>query len=976
MLPFRFVPCRWVNDPTERWAGINHQRAGRAKITANSGDRKTGRIRFINWGGFAMKSLSRPAWLAISTSVLAFSALPGTSVAQQQDADEAVEEIVTIGTRRAGRTAIDTAVPIDVFNQEELDSVSSNDMIDVVKTLVPSFNVEREPISDGSSFVRPPTLRGLTSDKTLVLVNGKRRHRAALVVLGGFGSHGPDLATIPSIALKSVEVLRDGASAQYGSDAIAGVLNFNLRDSAEGGEIRVQRSQYTQDDEAVGYTGQVNFGFPIGNSGFVNTSLEISDNEPTSRGNEYEIGIGSTGRAPAQAATDSGQFEIFDINGNSLGTQTRYGPDAVTQIYGPDGQLLAIQQGSDGILDDPDTRYADNICFAEIGQGNCLTQVWGDPDRDAIRAFVNAGYELANGMEIYAFGNYSDSNTNTSFFHRRPGVSQLYYLREPDGGIYDPRDRYPGGFTPRFFGAVIDQSLTAGLRGEWDNGMAYDFSARYGNNEIRYQIKNTINPSMGPASPREFRPGQLINDETEFNADFTKAFDWGMANDVYFSFGFAYRDEGYELEEGDAASSIIGPYASRDPWDFETDVAEAAAGANGGVVGCRLPGLEQNGALCGPDPGGNGFSNLEINNVVPVGSNGFPGYGSTFINDYSRDSYAAYVDIETDVTDNFLINAAARYEDYSDFGDELTFKVAARLLVNEFLTLRGSVGTGFRAPTGGQIATVNVSTRIAPDGSPVAEGIFPSDGPIAALFGFSALDAETSNQATFGIAATPTENLTFTLDYYYIELDDRIVLSSDFQVTPAIAAQLDALGVPGANTIGQVSFFTNDVATETQGVDLVLGYNVDWAAGNTAINLAANWNNTEVTDPGQFLNDETVFDEENGLPDTRANITIRHNWDNDITFTLRANYYGEYTYSDGNNAPLTRQTFGALTQFDLDLTWDVSDKYRLSVGANNVFDEIADIPQFENCCGQNLLNVGAISDWQGPQWYVRGALIW
>ncbi len=928
-----------------------------------------------------MNKLSGPAWLAIS-GVFALGALPATAVAQQSGADqEAVEEIVTIGTRRAGRTAIDTAVPIDIFNQEELDSVSSDDMIDIVMRLVPSFNTTRQPISDGASFIRPPTLRGLTSDKTLVLVNGKRRHRAALVNLGGFGAHGPDLATIPSIAIKSVEVLRDGAAAQYGSDAIAGVMNFNLKDSAEGGEARIQVSQYTEDTQDVGYLGAINFAFPLTDNGFVNTSIEISDNEPTSRGTFYGIGIGSSGRAPHEAATDVqlGQ-QISDLNGDPLFTQDRYGPDAVTHIYNTDGSLRTIHQGSDGILDDTDTRYRDNICFAEIGQGNCLTQVWGDPDRDAIRAFVNAGLDINNSTEVYGFANYSDSNSNTSFFHRRPGVSQLFQLRRPDGSIYDPRDRYPGGFTPRFFGNVIDYSFTGGVRGEWDNGMSYDFSGRFGHNEIRYEMQNTLNPSMGPASPTRFRPGNLVNDETEFNAAFSRAFDFGWENDVNLAFGLSYRDEGYDIEEGGVASYTIGPYAARDPWDFETDAAEAAAGANGGVIGCRIPGLEATGALCSTeaedsDGNGLGYSLDPINNVVPVGSNGFPGYGPNFTSKYDRDSVAAYVDVETDVTDNFLINLAARYEDYSDFGDNFSWKAAARLRVNDAFTVRGSLGTGFRAPTGGQISTTNVSTRIAPDGTPVAEGIFPSDGPIAAIFGFSPLDAETSNQATIGFTATPTENLTVTLDAYYIEMEDRIVLSSDFTVTPAIAQQLQDLGVPGANTIAQVSFFTNDVETETTGLDLVVGYNWDWAAGNSAINLAANYNETEVSDPGQFLNDETVFDEENDLPNLRSNVTFRHTWENDITFSLRANYYGSYDYSDGNNAPLTTQSFGAITQFDFDVTWDISETYRLTLGGNNVFDELPDLPAFEACCGR-IIDSGSIQDWQGPQYYLRASINW
>ena len=937
-----------------------------------------------------MKKLSGPAWLAISSSVLALGAVPAVSVAQQSGADEAVEEIVTIGTRRQGRTAIDTAVPIDVFNQEELDSVSSDDMLDIVKTLVPSFNVSRQPISDGSSFIRPPQLRGLDSDKTLVLVNGKRRHRAALVVLGGFGSHGPDLATIPSIALKSVEVLRDGAAAQYGSDAIAGVMNFNLRDDADGGEARIQIARFTEGDEATSYLGALNFGFGIGDSGFVNTSIEISDGEPTSRGTFYGIGIGSSGRAPHEAATDSAVQNIVDDQGNTLFSQQRYGPDALTEVYdSTTGQLVSIRNSSDGILDDTDTRYQDNICFAEIGQGNCLTQVWGEPDREAIRAFVNAGIDVNNSTQVYAWANYSDSNSNTSFFHRRPGVSQLQLVRQDDGRIYNPRDRYPGGFTPRFFGNVVDYSVTGGVRGEWDNGISYDFSGRYGNNRITYDIKNTLNPSMGPASPREFRPGALENEETEFNADFSRAFDVGWQNDLNVAFGFAYRDESYDILPGNETSFRIGPYAAVDPWNFEITQAEIDAGTNTNSLGqtfatpgCYIPGLE-NTAYYGPGaaPGAdtaNGqlcTSGDPIYNAVPVGSNGFPGYGPNFTNSYSRDSLAAYIDLESDLTDNFLVNVAARFEDYSDFGNNFSWKVAGRYRFGDNFALRGSAGTGFRAPTGGQISTVNVSTRIAPDGSPVAEGIFPSDGPIAGLFGFSALSDETSEQFTVGFTATPIEGLTVTLDYYFIKMEDRIVLSSDFAVTPAIAAQLEALGVPGANTIAQVSFFTNDVESETQGIDLVTSYNWDWTAGNTALSLAANWNDTEITDPGQFLNDETVFDEENNAPNPRVNVTVRHTWENDITFTLRGSYYGSYDLSDGSNAPLTIEELGAVTQFDFDVTWDISETYRLTLGANNVFDDLPDDAPFEACCGR-IIASGSFQDWQGPQWYIRGAINW
>ena len=904
-----------------------------------------------------------------SASVLVLSAMPLAATAQGTQADEAVEEIVTIGTRRQGRTAVDTAVPIDVFSQEDLDSVSSDDMLDIVNKLVPSFQVGRLPLNDGASFIRPPTLRGLDSDKTLVLVNGKRRHRAALVRLGGFGSHGPDLATIPSIAVRSVEVLRDGAAAQYGSDAIAGVMNFNLKNDAEGGEVRLQVGQFTEDEEAIEYLAALNFGFALGANGFVNTSVELSDAQPTSRGLPYEITIEGSGLTPAQSALVQGQFDVLDTNGDVLfPQQQRFGPDALIEVWSPTGQLLRLEDGSDGIPDDTDTRYRDNICFAEVGQGSCLTQIWGTPDRDAIRAFVNAGLDLNQSTQLYAWANYSDSNSNTGFFHRRPGVSQLLVLRRQDGSLYNPRDRYPGGFTPRFFGTVIDYSGTGGIQGEWDNGLSYDFSARFGHDEINYEIRNTLNPSMGPASPTAFRPGTLVNEETEVNADFVKVVDVGWANDLNVAFGLAYRDESYDIEQGGAASFQIGPYASPDPWNFDVTPEEALLPGETRAAGCYIPGQETVGTQCAPgDP---------IFNAVPVGSNGFPGFGPNFTTQYDRDSYAVYVDLESDITDNFLGNVAFRYEDYSDFGDNFSWKAAGRYRFSDAFSLRGSVGTGFRAPTGGQISTVNVSTRIADDGTPVAEGVFPPASPVAGIFGALPLDAETSEQATLGFTTTPTDNLTVTVDYYFIKLEDRIVLSSDFDVGPAEVAQLEALGVPGANTIAQVSFFANDVESETQGVDLVVNYNWDWAAGNTALQFAGNWNDTDITDPGQFLGPEDVFDEENDLPNIRANVTARHTWDNNITFALRANYYGESENVGDDDFDPPPEVFGAITQFDADLTWDINDIYRVTIGGNNIFDELPDTADGSDfCCGQ-VFRTSDPADWMGPFWYIRGSIVW
>jgi len=892
---------------------------------------------------------------------------PGFAIAQD-DSDDVIEEIaviVTIGSRRQGRTAIDTAVPVDVFNREDLHSISADDMLDTIENLVPSFIV---PVGggDGSNFVRPALMRGFSADKVLVLVNGKRRHRSALVILGVEGTHGPDLATIPSIAVDSIEVLRDGASALYGSDAIAGVINYNLRDAADGGELQLQTGMYTEGNES-GYLITLNQGFSFAENGFINISAELSDNELTSRGSYYSRG----GFTPIEVAQVSG---FFDHDGNpATPDQERFGPDALTEVYDPlSGALITIARGGDDIPDDIDTRYADNLGSAEVTDSE-LVMIWGEPDREAIRTFINAGFDLASGSELYGWANYSNSDSNNNFFHRDPNSSVLVPLRTETGEIYNPRSLYPSGFTPRFAGNVIDLGFTGGIRGQFNNGMSYDFSGRWGESTIKYKLINTLNPSLGPGTPTSFRPGDLVSDESAFNADFAIPFDIGFASDLHVAFGVEFRDEGYELVEGDQPSYAVGPYASPDPFNFEIDADEAAAGQNGGSVGCFIPGPQFDPtSLCHPDD--------PIHNAVAVGSNGFPGYGPVVASTYNRDSWAVYLDLESDITDRFMISVAGRYEDFSDFGSNFSFRLATRLQVNDSLSLRASIGTGFRAPTPGQISSTSVQTGIV-GGLPVARGHFPSENPVAQFFGATPLQAETSSQFTIGVALQPTDAFTLTLDYYFIALDDRFWTSSSFDAGPAQDA-----GVPGAENIEAIRFFVNDLDTETSGIDLVASYNIDWSSGNTLFSIAANINDTKVTrrtdrqtDPGDptpiyFVRDSDVYRIEKGNPEFRAYVTARHSWVNSFSASLRGSWFGDYQVSDNS---FTRfETMKGTTYWDFDVTWDVNDTVRITIGGNNIFDAGPDQqPGFWSCCG-NTVHESSVMDWQGPYYYIRGIFSW
>ncbi|MEM6710180.1 MAG: TonB-dependent receptor [Pseudomonadota bacterium] len=870
--------------------------------------------------------------------------MPAAYAAEGDEFEGIVEEVVSLGTRREPRAAIDTAVAVDVFNTEALQSVNSPDMVDVISTLVPSFNVSRQPISDGATFIRPVELRGLDSHHTLVLINGKRRHRASLLQLGGFGAHGPDVGSIPTIAIKSVEVLRDGAAAQYGTDAIAGVLNFNLRDDNEGGEFRVRLGEYEEGDgENITLEGA--WGFPLGENGFINISGQYGDQEATNRSQPYDISIQQSGQIPSVAR----------FNEQTVGGTTFFGPDAYTNTYSPTGQLLQSVLGSDGIPDDLDTRYRDN--FNTIGGSSPFSspeQIWGQPQQEQILLFVNGAVSLGGETEAYGHANYSYKEVKGGFFHRRPGVSQLAPVRLQDGTIYNPRDElYPSGFTPQFSGEVFDLAGVAGVRGVTEAGLDWDVHASYGTNEIEYTIANTMNPSLGPDTPTSFRPGDLVNTEWQINADFGYGYDVGLASDLYLAFGLEYRDETYEIQGGDPASFAIGDFAQSDPFGFCNDdgtptAAGIAVAANG--LDCAEPG----------DP---------VYTAKPVGSNGFPGYGPGAESERGRDSFALYVDLETDVTEKWLVNAALRYEDYSDFGDVTIAKLASRYSITDNFNVRASVGTGFRAPTMGQISTVNISTRIDPNGNPIAEGIFPPDSAPAGLFGGSALDSEDSFSYTFGLTATPVDGLSITLDYFWIELTDRIVLSSDFSVGPAEVAQLEALGVPGANTIGQVRFFTNDADSETSGFDLVGTYEWDWGLGNASVALAYNYTETEITKAGQFLNAETVFDTENGLPEDRFNLTFRNSWNN-LDVMLRGRYFGEY--QNTQNATLTNsQTFGDTFYVDAEVAYTFADNYRLTLGAQNLTDEFPDRGQIgESCCGR-IYRSDSIPDWQGQLFYLQ-----
>ncbi|WP_291076060.1 TonB-dependent receptor [Hyphomonas sp.] len=767
--------------------------------------------------------------------------------------DASIQETVIItGTRGAPRTAFDSLAPVDVISQEAIDLTASDEVMDTLSQLVPSFNVKRLPMADGQVFVRPASLRSLSADHTLVLVNGKRMHRSAL--LGSNGAQAPDLAQIPSYAIKQIEVLRDGASAQYGSDAIAGVINIILDDEA-GTNAFAQAGQYYEGDGEQ-YRLGVQQGYRFAN-GFLNLSGEYTDAQPTSRSRQ---------RADA----------------------------------------IALQEAF------PDLDVADPV------------QNWGQPERQAYRFALNGAYEL-EGAEAYVFSTYGFGSGVTDFNWRNPLSTSAFgdSAIDPD---YDLSAIYPAGFTPRFGQDDNDFSLTGGLRSDDEGVFSYDFSAGYGRNQIEYFMYDSINASLGSASPTSFNIGTLTQTEYNLNADFVYLASLDMlADDLSFAFGAESRKEEYSIGQGEYASFAVGPLAVE------------------------------------------GF---------PSGSNGFPGFSPDQSGASDQSSYAAYIDLEAPLTDRWTLGGAVRYEDFSEFGTSTTGKVSTRFELTSGLALRATASTGFRAPTPGQLfsertyqgldtTTLNIFTsgRFSPQGA-VAELISQRDD--ASIL---PLEPEESENITAGLAWNSGFGLTATLDLYQIDVSNRLSTSTTFAVTDAERAELAALGVAGAEGITRVNFFQNDFDTRTKGLDLVMAYDFGFGPGEMSLTGAYNYNKTDVTGGDFAANTSSADRFEKGIPEHTANLQASYTlgkWD----MFGRMRYYGEWRDFSGNSTGDIFQDFGAMVLFDLGATYQVNEALSVRLGAENVFDQYPDEATYQASRGL-IYSRNAPYDTDGGQYYLR-----
>ena len=729
---------------------------------------------------------------------------------------------VTVGSRAVNAEA-EKAVPVDIITHAQIESAPSTETNQIIQKVAPSFNFPRPTLSDGTDSVRPATLRGLGPDQVLVMVNGKRRHVAALVNVNGTvgrGSAGVDLNAIPASAIDSVEILRDGAAAQYGSDAIAGVLNLVLKSDAQPLKLEVKGGSTTHGDGEM-LDSNLSGGWNVGR-GAVFATVEYRDRYDTNRA-----------------------------------------------LNDPRDQIVKGDAGNNAVPQ-PNTH-------------------WGDAYERDIMSLANLNLPISqDGKQIfYAFGTYD----------LRHGSAGGNYRRALD--TTDWPQIYPLGYLPLIEPRIADQALTAGVRGQ-AGAWFYDASAGYGRNKMDFYVRHSLNVSLGPTGNQtSFYAGSLGDRQTTANVDFSRGFNIGLAGPINVAAGVEYRREGYEITAGEPNSYI-----------------------DGGK-------LNQAGGKSAP------------------GSQVFPGFRPSNAVDTSRNSKAIYVDTEGDVLAQLRVGIAARHENFSDFGGTTNEKLTLRYTPVKPLIFRGAVSTGFRAPSLGQswfsAASTNfIRSSITGNVEPFDVLTAPVSSPVAVALGAKLLRPETSRNYSGGAVWQPLSNLEMTADFFHIDIKHRIVLTGNFTAA-ALGPILNPLGATGAR------FFTNAIATRTNGYDLVVNHQRSLLGGHIDLSAAYSNNKTKVThidDPPPQLRviGATLFDRgeirrtECGQPRDNTRLMESYN-QGAVNVTVRESRYGSFCSATIN--PVDDQTYSPkwLTDLEISYRWN---KYTLALGAENLFDTFPD----------------------------------
>ncbi len=768
-----------------------------------------------------------------------------------------LDEVIIVGSRNTRRTAVDTPVPVDVIDVGDLATKNGKvEVNDILQYAAPSFNATKQSGSDGADHIVPASLRGLGPDQTLVLINGKRRHQSSLVnIFGtrGRGNSGTDLNAIPSAAIKRIEVLRDGASAQYGSDAIAGVINIVLKDNTDG---------------------------VSGSLGYGAYSTAIGDGWAEATGETLYNVEGKNRLDGENKSFDGGTFKL-DLNyGAKLNDKGGF-VNFTTELLSKERTLRP---------------------------GFSWRKGYGSAGIDGFNFMVNASLPINDNTEVYAFGGRNYRDTDAYAFSRDSYA---------DGDNRSVPSIHPNGFTPRITSNITDISVSAGIKHKLNNGWEVDFNNTYGENKFHYFIKDSNNASMKDASPTDFNAGGHSLSQNTTGLDFSKYLE-DLMSGVNLAFGLEYRTENFIIFSGEAAS--YGLYDDNGVLMANPAVQPVAVDGNGEeLVG---------------------------------GSQGFPGYGPDNEVDRSRSNVGIYFDSEFNFTEKFLVGAALRFEDYSDFGSTFNFKLASRFKANDNLTLRGSISSGFRAPSLAQLYYNLKFTNIV-NGESLPSLLSANNSTVTKAFGIEQLKEETAFNASLGFTYK-IGGFTATIDAYSITVDDRIILTDNFD-----ASGLN-LGVDAAQ------FFANGVDTKTQGIDIVLNYKRTFDEHRVNVGLVGNFNDTEIEKiKNGNLNKFTFFSPfseaylKAAAPDHKFGLNLDYGYKK-LDVALNFTKFSEVQLQDFQwvDSPATTQAeadalFPVATDVykskittDLSLSYAFTDKITFTLGGNNIFN-LYPTPQFD-----------------------------
>lgn len=760
-----------------------------------------------------------------------------------------IETVVIVGSRNVKRTVVNSPVAIDVIDIKSITTQSGKiEINELLQYAAPSFNANKQSGSDGADHVDPASLRGMGPDQTLVLINGKRRHQSSLINLFGTrgrGNTGTDLNAIPATSIKRIEILRDGAAAQYGSDAIAGVINIVLNDNIN--EL----------------TGAVTYGafntnakgdFPLGTANTKGFRLD-------------ENGYGNS----------FGKNKNFD--GNSLKAGLNYG----------------IALGKNGGF----VNFTGEFLNKEktLRPGFDFRKGFGEAAVRGLNFMANLSIPISTKTDFYAFAGSNYRDTDAYAFTRNDGARVVESI-------------YPGGFTPRITSVILDNSIALGLKTKYSNGWKMDFSNTLGNNSFHYNIKGTLNASLGAASPTEFDAGghKLLQNTT--NLDFSKNY-----STVLEGFNLALGSE-FRIEKFNIFAGETGSYATYD--------------INGDVVTDPTTQIIPTDPISG-DP-------------RPGGSQGFPGYSPSNEVNETRTNFSLYADTELDITKAFMLSTAVRFENYSDFGKTLNGKLASRLKLTNQINLRGSISTGFRAPSLAQIYYNTSFTNFSSSGATEVL-LAGNESPVTKAFGIGKLNQEKAINTSIGITGS-FGNFTTTIDAYMIRVKDRIVLTGYFDAT-SLGLNVDA-----------AQFFTNGVDTKTKGVDVVLSWKKNIGASRFGAALIGNINDMEITNvKNNGLDEQTFFGERDkafllaSAPANKFGLNLNYGrkwFDSGLAFTrfsevklLDYQVYedvADYGGSFQNQIAAATDTYGVKIVTDLTLGFKLNKSFKLTVGANNLLN--------------------------------------